>query len=373
VEWDGELGLTIVAKTEGSMNSKQLPLVSVVTPVYNNAEYLAQCIESVLAQTYPNWDYTIVNNCSTDGTGEIARRYAAKNPRIRVHENTQFLRAVPNHNHALRQISPESKYCKIVFGDDWIFPHCLEEMVAVAEQHPSVGIVGAYGLWEVVADGGDEYVVMLGGLPYPTRSVSGLNACRRMFLEELYIFGTSTSVLYRSDLVRTRDPFYNEGNIHADTEACVMLLKSCDFGFVHQILTFTRGRREALGMTSVDMQMDFGCRLHTLATHGSDFLNGDEFQFCQERLLRGYYNFLGLSVMRGRRDKKFWDFHKRKLNESVGFSRTRLAKAILSRTFRAVLNPYETVGKLLESRRHVAIKKAEQERTHTITVGVNSE
>ena len=125
-----------------------MPLVSIVTPVYNNEEYLAECIESVLAQTYQNWDYIIVNNCSTDKSGEIARRYAAKNPRIRVHDNQQFLRAVPNHNLALRQISPESKYCKIVFADDWIFPHCIEEMVAVAEEHSSVGIVGAYGLQE---------------------------------------------------------------------------------------------------------------------------------------------------------------------------------------------------------------------------------
>jgi glycosyltransferase involved in cell wall biosynthesis len=125
------------------MDSKSVPLVSIVTPVYNNADDLAECIESVLAQTYQNWDYTIVNNCSTDGSAEIARRYAAKDSRIRVHDNRQFLRAIRNHNHALRQISPESKYCKMVFADDWIFPRCLEEMVAMAERHPSVGIVGA--------------------------------------------------------------------------------------------------------------------------------------------------------------------------------------------------------------------------------------
>jgi glycosyltransferase involved in cell wall biosynthesis len=49
------------------------PLVSVVTPVYNGAEYLRQCIESVLAQSYENWDYLIVNNCSKDRTLEIAQ------------------------------------------------------------------------------------------------------------------------------------------------------------------------------------------------------------------------------------------------------------------------------------------------------------
>lgn len=333
-----------------NMDSRQLPLVSIVIPVYNNAEHLPECIESILAQTYENWDCTVVNNCSTDGSEEIAHRYSAKDPRIRVHNNDQFLRAVPNHNNALRQISPQSKYCKIVFSDDWIFPRCIEEMVAVAEEHPTVGIVGAYGLWEVIRHGSHEFVVMLGGLPYPSRLVSGRDVCRHMYLEELYLFGTSTSVLYRSDLVKGRDPFYNEGNIHADIEACVMLLKTCDFSFVHQVLTFTRGRPGALSMMSIDFQMDFACRLHTLTTHGRDFLTSDEFDACQDRLLNGYYNFLAVSVIRGRRDKKFWDFHKRKLNETVGFSRARLARAVLARTCRMVLNPYETVGKLRTKR-----------------------
>src|ERR1700745_1608598 len=122
------------------------PLVSVVTPVYNGGHYLAECVESVLAQTYQNWECTIVNNCSTDGTLKIAQYYAARDPRIRIHNNQKFLNAVANHNHALRQISPESKYCKVVFGDDWLFPECVERMVALAEANPSVGIVGAYGL-----------------------------------------------------------------------------------------------------------------------------------------------------------------------------------------------------------------------------------
>jgi glycosyltransferase involved in cell wall biosynthesis len=45
----------------------------VLAPVYNDAEHLAQCIESVLSQTYSNWEYLIVNNCSTDESGDIAR------------------------------------------------------------------------------------------------------------------------------------------------------------------------------------------------------------------------------------------------------------------------------------------------------------
>src|SRR5579872_5775244 len=126
------------------MPSPSEPLISVVTPVYNGEKLLSGCIQSVLAQTYQNWDYTIVNNCSTDKTLEIARSYAAKDRRIRVHDNEEFLPMLANHNLAVRQISPDSKYCKMVLADDWIYPRCLEKMVEVAEAHRSVGLVSAY-------------------------------------------------------------------------------------------------------------------------------------------------------------------------------------------------------------------------------------
>lgn len=333
------------------MNSVTPPRVSVVTPVYNNREYLAECIESILAQTYQNWDYTIVNNCCTDGSAEIARRYAAQDPRIKVHDNTEFLRAIPNHNLALRQISPESKYCKIVFGDDWIFPRCLEEMVSVAEENPSVGIVGAFGLEEVRIKGAQSHVVMWTGLPYPAKRISGREVCRRLFLDGTYVFGTSTSLLFRSDLVRGRNPFYNEANLHADAEACVELLKACDFGFVHQVLTFKRWQPQSLGMFSLDFQTYFANRLHELVTHGPHFLTSEELEGCLRRTLSEYYNFLAVSFMRARRDRKFWNYHKSKLEETVGFSRTRLAGAILSRMCKALLNPYETIEKWEKERK----------------------
>ena len=54
------------------------PFVSVVTPVHNGGVYLAECIESVLAQTYGHWEYIIVNNCSTDNAATVAESYAVR-------------------------------------------------------------------------------------------------------------------------------------------------------------------------------------------------------------------------------------------------------------------------------------------------------
>jgi len=322
------------------MNPEHQPLVSVIVPVYNGAEYLAECIESILAQTYQNWVCIIVNNCSTDDSSGIARRFAAKDARIRVHENREFLRAVPNYNGGLRLISPASGYCKIVFADDWIFPECLARMVDVGEQHPTIGIIGAYGL--------QGRQVMWAGLPYPSSLVPGREICRKLFLEDLYVFGTGTSVMYRASLVRNRDPFYNESNLHADSEVCVALLRTWDFGFVNQVLTFTRVRPGSLTSFTNEINTLIAGRLHDLVTYGRDYLTPQEFDSCLDQLLSSYYDFLAKSVRR-RRGKKFWDYHKMKLVEAgAGFDRIRLAKAVLGKLTSAVLNPKDTLEKVLK-------------------------
>ena len=324
------------------MNQSSQPRVSVITPVYNGAEFLAECIESILAQTYQNWDYTIVDNCSTDGTVQVARRYAAQDSRIRIQENQEFLRAIPNHNRAFRAISPESKYCKMVFGDDWIFPECLEKMVALAEAHPSVGLVSAYAM--------EGKRVAWTGLPYSSQVIPGRQICRQHFLEKLYVFGSATTVLYRADLVRARDPFFNEANIHADTEACFDLLKSSDFGFVHQVLSFTRVREESLTAMSNDLQTSYGGMLQMLSAHGRAYLNEAEFNELREDYLSSYYAFLAKSLLKGR-DQKFWNYHKNKLNElGDGYSRMRLAGAFVEGVSDSVLAPKKTIAKIFKTR-----------------------
>jgi glycosyltransferase involved in cell wall biosynthesis len=323
------------------MSSRSRPLVSIVTPMYNNAEYVVECIESVCAQTYEHWDYVIVNNCSTDGSAEIARQFAEVDSRIRVLDNETLLPVMANHNHALRQISPASKYCKMVFSDDWLFPHCLEEMVALAEAHPSVGIVGAYGLQ------GLELMVKWAGLPYPSTRVDGREVCRSYFLEGIYVFGTAHSLLYRSDLVRSHDPFFNEANLHSDREICIDLLRNCDFGFVHQVLTFTRERRGSLTDIGRRLNTNVGGRLYDLVKYGSDFLSPSEYRSCCAKLVSEYYNYLAVSLLKRAGGAEFWNLHKQKLAEAgFNFSYGSLSIAVLVRCLRAVTHPRETFEKL---------------------------
>ena len=311
------------------------PRVVILLATRNGSEFLGEQLASYCAQTYPNWDYTIVDNCSTDETLAIAKKYAAADPRIRVVANSLLVPAVDNFNIALRQISNVSKYCKMVLADDWIFPDCLERMVAVMEEYPTVGVVGAYGLlgrW-----------VLWTGLPYPSTVVPGREIGRQRLLGAPYVFGSQTSVLFRSDLVRANDPFYNPSNDHSDSEACLAVLKECDFGFVHQVLTFSRERAgTSLLSKSRYLNTLAGSLLHELVVYGPYYLDADEYSRRVGAAVSGYYDFLARSLLQWR-SKDFWSYHEKKLEErGFSFSRVQLAAAVgrlLARGFISRLRP----------------------------------
>jgi glycosyltransferase involved in cell wall biosynthesis len=320
------------------MTITEQPLVSVVTPVYNGGSYLRECIESVSAQTYSNWEYTIVNNCSTDDTLKIAEEYACKDRRIRVYSNDRLLDIIANHNRAFRLISPHSKYCKDVSADDWLFPECLERMVSVAEANPTVGIVGSYQ----VSGGGTDWrawSVRWAELPYPSTVVPGREVCRVQMLGGPYVFGSPTSLLYRSDLVRADENFYPNSTPNADTSACYKYLRNSDFGFVHQVLSYERIHGEAISATCRSLNSYPSSRLGDLLEYGPSYLTTSEFNKRVEEVLADYYTFLGISVFHFR-DKEFWNYHKDKLQKfGYRFSYARVAKAASKRLLDGLLNP----------------------------------
>ncbi len=208
------------------------PFVSVVTPVFNGEPFLAESIESVLAQDYANWEYIIVNNCSTDRTLEIAMSYARRDGRIRVVTNRDFVNCEENHNNAFRQISARSDYTKVVSADDALLPGALGKMVRFAVGHPTVGIVGSYQQ--------SNDTIKWKGLPENVSVLSGREACRMGLLEGLNVFGNPMSVLYRSDLICGTESFFPHSEPHADTSACYAHLRNCDFGFIHEVLSLRR-------------------------------------------------------------------------------------------------------------------------------------
>jgi glycosyltransferase involved in cell wall biosynthesis len=326
------------------MNPEAQPFVSVVTPVYNGEEYLAECIESVLSQTYQSWEYCIVNNCSTDRTLEIAKAYAQKDKRIRIHNNSEFVGCDENGNIAFQQISPDCKYCKMIHADDWMFPECLMKMVELAEEHPTIAIVSSYRLTNI------RSVVQV--LPHTSRVIPGREICRTTLLGLPSVFGSPSAMLIHADEVRRRPQFYNVANPHCDMEVCLDILRERDFGFVHQMLTFERShpqtessRGSRYGFTS------FG-RLEHVTKYGREYLSEKEFATMFKKRRDEYYAFLGASVFRNK-EKDFWEYQKSALCRlGYSLSPARVIKAVILEVFDAILNPLNTLKRLMGKLSH---------------------
>jgi glycosyltransferase involved in cell wall biosynthesis len=318
------------------------PLVSVVTPVHNGEPYLATCIESVLRQTYQNWELILVENRSTDASLATAHRYAALDSRIRIHQNDELLPVIANHNVAFRLLGKDSRYCKVLHADDFILPSCLAEMVQLAEAAPSVGIIGSYALHGIRVAGH--------GIPYPTTGATplsppytilpGREIARLALLEDVYPFLSPSVLLIRSDLVRAREPYYDERILHADVAACYDLLQHVDFGFVHQILTYVRDHADSI-TSSFSRRLNgfILSNLDLLLRYGPVYLAPGDFERRQRRAMLTYYKFLARNLFRRTDHREFWAFHRRGL-ASIGLSlsRARLATAAILELLEIPLN-----------------------------------
>jgi glycosyltransferase involved in cell wall biosynthesis len=304
------------------------PFVTVVTPFYNTDAYLERCIGSVLAQEYPNFEYLLVDNQSTDRSSSIAEEYAARDRRIRLVRTPRFFSQLQNYNFAVSQGSGEAAYVKIAQADDWLFPRCLHEMVALAKRRPNVGIVSSYELRNKQVHGN--------GLPAETEVLTGREVSRLYFLDWIFLFGSPTTVLYRADLVRSRRPFYREGSLHADNEAAFEILEAADFGFVHQVLSFTRTQDDSVTGKVRDFSPHSLDRILNLKRFGHRFLNDAEYEDAMEATLRWYYDDMGrrcIKLWRGMPSKQFWSYHE----EALGTVDERIDWARLSRTIATLL------------------------------------
>jgi glycosyltransferase involved in cell wall biosynthesis len=330
------------------MNAGSQPLVTIVTPVYNGEQYLVDCIQSVIRQTYENWQYLVVDNCSTDSTAAIASRFAKSDGRIHFIHYDEFVDVISSSNRALRHVSECSKYSKVLCADDWLFPECIEQMVALGEKHPSVGIIGAYTL----RDDGRNARVEFEGLPYGRTVVSGREVCRWHLLGGHYFLGNPTSVLFRANLVRRAESFYPNSREHADVSVFYDCLRTTDFGFVHQVLTYERVHEAALGTEAKRHSTYEGSHLLDVRNYGPAYLTEMEVKKRLDELLDDYYGLLAVAIL-SRRGENFWNYHKAILKEfGAPLYGIRLSKALCAKLADLLLNPKQTFEKFLKRRRN---------------------
>ena len=119
------------------------PLITVFSPNYNNARYISETIESILNQTYQNFEYIIIDDCSTDNSWQIIQEYAKKDNRIKAYRNLKNLGIVKTRNRGLKAGSANSKYFAIIDSDDVSKLNRLRIQVEFLERNQDYGLVGS--------------------------------------------------------------------------------------------------------------------------------------------------------------------------------------------------------------------------------------
>ncbi|UHA61419.1 glycosyltransferase [Metabacillus litoralis] len=123
------------------------PLVSIITPSYNSTKFIPATIESVLAQTYQNWEMLIVDDCSKDESRKVIREYTEKDDRIKLIELTENSGAAVARNTAIK--AAKGKYVAFLDSDDLWVPTKLEKQIEFMEINDYAFTYSKYQLMDV--------------------------------------------------------------------------------------------------------------------------------------------------------------------------------------------------------------------------------
>lgn len=182
------------------------PQVSIIVPVYNGEKYLRECLDSILAQTYADFELIVVDDASTDGSRAIADEYKERDRRVRLitmpHNSGQA---------AARDIGTEhscGQYVSYVDADDILAPDALQILTDLTERHPHIDIaIGQYS----------EKPLPAKRRPHSSREVSACEALERTLYQEPLYHQSPWGKLYRREILGN-EPFV-PGRYYEDFEA----------------------------------------------------------------------------------------------------------------------------------------------------------
>jgi hypothetical protein len=190
--------------------------------------------------------------------------------------------------------------------------------------------------------------VVWDGLDYERKVVDGRELARATLLGGPYVFGAPTTLMYRADLVRARQDFYPWSNPHADTSACYQSLEHSDFGFVHQVLSYTRVHSETQTSSSLKFGKIHHAKLYDIANYGPVFLSPEELHGRSEFLLDKYYEWLVQALLEQSLDKEFLEKQRTALQDiGLELNRAKMLKAALKNGLDLLKQPRATVRKTL--------------------------
>jgi glycosyltransferase involved in cell wall biosynthesis len=168
------------------------PTVSVCIPVYNGRKFIGAAIESVLAQSFGDFELVIADNCSTDGTVDVIRQFT--DPRIRLIVNEQNLGPERNWNTVAEAAGAD--LVKLLCADDVLFPQCLERQVGIMQSAANAGVSICCGRRVIVDEEGRPRLQRWGTVGLSPGRVPGDEAFRAVVRSGTNPIGESCAVMF---------------------------------------------------------------------------------------------------------------------------------------------------------------------------------
>lgn len=209
------------------------PILSVCIPVYNCRKHIAQAVDSVLAQTFSNFELIVIDNCSDDGTYELLSGYT--DPRIRLLRNETNIGACGNWNRALKEAS--GRYIKILCADDLLYPDCLELQLAVMEAADKTVMIVSCSR-DIIDESGRK--VFRRHYPGDSGRVAGHEVIRKIVLHGTNIIGEVSSAIIRREAVARAGEFDGSLPYVIDLDYWVRVLHDGDLFVMSEYLSAYR-------------------------------------------------------------------------------------------------------------------------------------
>lgn len=277
------------------------PHVSVVVPSYNNGAFIEETIESILIQTYTDFELVVADHTSVDDTWVRLQRFAS-DPRVRLLQTPAGGGAPANWARVTTEATGE--LIKLVCGDDLIYPDCLERQVAALDADPAIVMVSSTR----------DLIDARGGVLVRGRGLAGLSgrhagrvAARRTVTAGSNIFGEPACVLMRRSALEAAGGWDGEHPYVIDEATYVNVLLQGDF---HGIAEALAGFRLSAGQWSVDLAREQSAQViafhHQLAAEQPgllsrpDLLRGDVLARAMAYTRRLAYLWVGRRMHAGR-------------------------------------------------------------------------
>jgi len=220
------------------------PRVSIVVPSYNNGAFIEATMESILAQTYTDFELVVADHSSTDDSWERLQRFTS-DPRVRLLQTPAGGGAPANWERVTKEATGE--LVKLVCGDDLVYPTCLERQVEAMDSGEGIVMVASK---RDLIDAHANVIVRSRGLAGLRGRVSGRAAARRTVVAGANIFGEPACVLMRRSALEAAGGWDDSHPYVIDEASYVNVLMQGDFYGIAEALA---GFRLSAGQWSVHL------------------------------------------------------------------------------------------------------------------------